>query len=552
MKRVILLVCVSFLISAVCPPAWSAWQQNGVPVSTANFEQQQPLVIPDGSGGAIIAWLDNRDLNYYDLYAQRVNFAGNTLWTANGVVLSTGPVTIFDGVPDGAGGAFIGVAGVGGGGIYLQHVDLSGNLDWSPSGVSLATGGVDGGMISDGAGGVIVAWAGPFADHDVRAQHVDAAGNALWTAGGVVLCTRATYYGQISVVPDGGAGAVVTWVNTDYVSSDMDVYARRVDASGTALWTADGVLVCDNPNNGPYTASYAVIASDGAGGAFVAYNKWINNVPELYAQRVDGSGTVAWAGDGVALGPSNFYDFPEIVADGVGGAIVAWAQGDIYAQKLDGSGNLLWTSGGAPVCTAANDQVNLSLVADGSGGAIFAWDDWRAGGFPEVGDVYAHRLDAGGSPLWASDGVQLCNSSSGWGTSVALDGAGGAIVAWTDGRNASDDVFAQRVLLTGEIPSAVDRPTRGPSLVASEVYPNPFSGAAWIELNVPTPSPVRIEVFDVSGRSVRSIEIRNVAGFRRVEFDGRDESGRVLAGGVYFCRVEAAGETLTRKMVISR
>jgi len=42
------------------------------------------------------------------------------------------------------------------------------------------------------------------------------------------------------------------------------------------------------------------------------------------------------------------------------------------------------------------------------------------------------------------------------------------------------------------------------------------------------------------------------AGWRDVEFDGRNDNGDLLASGVYFYRVNAAGETHTRKMVIGR
>lgn len=42
------------------------------------------------------------------------------------------------------------------------------------------------------------------------------------------------------------------------------------------------------------------------------------------------------------------------------------------------------------------------------------------------------------------------------------------------------------------------------------------------------------------------------AGWQQVRFDGRDNEGRVLASGVYFCRVEAGGSVATKKMIIAR
>jgi flagellar hook assembly protein FlgD len=39
------------------------------------------------------------------------------------------------------------------------------------------------------------------------------------------------------------------------------------------------------------------------------------------------------------------------------------------------------------------------------------------------------------------------------------------------------------------------------------------------------------------------------AGVHRIRWDGRDESGRSVANGVYFLRLRALGRTLTTKAV---
>lgn len=64
---------------------------------------------------------------------------------------------------------------------------------------------------------------------------------------------------------------------------------------------------------------------------------------------------------------------------------------------------------------------------------------------------------------------------------------------------------------------------------------------------------MEIQVFDVAGRRVRDERTSQLAaGWRDVAFDGRDDSGRMLPSGVYFYRVNAAGATITKKMVIAR
>ncbi len=53
------------------------WTANGVPICTADSNQTNPTAVCDGSGGAIIAWQDNRSGNY-DIYASRIFQNGST------------------------------------------------------------------------------------------------------------------------------------------------------------------------------------------------------------------------------------------------------------------------------------------------------------------------------------------------------------------------------------------------------------------------------------------------------------------------------------------
>jgi hypothetical protein len=121
---------------------------------------------------------------------------------------------------------------------------------------------------------------------------------------------------------------------------------------------------------------------------------------------------------------------------------------------------------------------------------------------------------------------------------------------WEDPRTGFEDVYAQRVTLAGDIPVDVGA-ARSPSLIVSEAFPNPFAGTASFFVELVAPATVDVGVFDVAGRSVRTMTLGEGVS-HRVEFNGRDEQGRLLPSGVYFCRVRAAGETVTRKIVIAR
>jgi hypothetical protein len=81
--------------------------------------------------------------------------------------------------------------------------------------------------------------------------------------------------------------------------------------------------------------------------------------------------------------------------------------------------------------------------------------------------------------------------------------------------------------------------------------PNPFNPTTEIAYELNVDSQVRIDVFDATGEKVSTL----VNGFRRagksfVRWDGRNEAGNQLASGVYFYRLRAGGDTVTRKMVL--
>jgi hypothetical protein len=79
--------------------------------------------------------------------------------------------------------------------------------------------------------------------------------------------------------------------------------------------------------------------------------------------------------------------------------------------------------------------------------------------------------------------------------------------------------------------------------------PNPFKVVTKIRFTVPERSRVDLSVFDAAGRRVTTIVSGDrPAGAHEVSWDGTDNSGRRVSAGVYFCRLEAGKETMTRKL----
>ncbi|MEE8577620.1 MAG: T9SS type A sorting domain-containing protein, partial [candidate division Zixibacteria bacterium] len=82
-------------------------------------------------------------------------------------------------------------------------------------------------------------------------------------------------------------------------------------------------------------------------------------------------------------------------------------------------------------------------------------------------------------------------------------------------------------------------------------YPNPFNPSTQIEFALPRPGEVKLEVFNILGRQVRSLLNQTVpAGRHRISFDGRSDSGKLLSSGVYFYRLMTEDYKESKKMVL--
>ena len=111
---------------------------------------------------------------------------------------------------------------------------------------------------------------------------------------------------------------------------------------------------------------------------------------------------------------------------------------------------------GVPLCTAGGDQLESVMTPDGAGGAIVAWTDHRGG---PAADIYAGRVDALGNLLWTPNGVPVCTDASNQSApAIASDGVGGVVVASEDSRFGHGSIFAQRLKAANGEWGPPDRP----------------------------------------------------------------------------------------------
>jgi len=109
-------------------------------------------------------------------------------------------------------------------------------------------------------------------------------------------------------------------------------------------------------------------------------------------------------------------------------------------------------------------------------------------------------------------------------------------------------------LRTGGAVSAVtENEAPPPPALLEAAEPNPFAQGTKIAWTLPHTGPVRLAIYDVSGR-VRKVLVDDAlpVGRQTVDWDGRDEGGRRLSAGVYFAALTFEGRLETQKLVLAR
>ncbi len=458
MRRFILLLLAGSLFAS----GEFLWVENGVSVRQGVHIEWQRTGDEGLPGELIFGWSDTRTGDR-DIYVQKIDSTGQLLWGETGI-----RATVADGrqedpvmVSDGAGGAFLAWIDYRDdeyGDVYAQHLDAAGNLSWDPAGVPIAVnaGSQQTANMARGAAGVAyVIW-----DDGSLSESGDIFGTVLslsgpLAAGGTngLAVVSATGTQTNHSIETSGSEAVVVWRDTRD-SNDPDIYGQRLDVNFTGLWGENGTLICGAASD----QVYPKVAPADADRVAVS---WLDNrahiKTDVYSQLLDANGNAVWAVDGIALTSlGSEQNASRVKSNGVDRIYYVWqdfrnnAQDpDIFMQSLDLNGTPVWADGGIPVSQADLKQLQPRFTLSENGGMYVTWLDERNGGYPQS-DIYVQHVSPAGDMSFVNDGLALTNGKKYQnGGLVRSDGNGGALIIWSNASTGSIGITAQHVRAGG-------------------------------------------------------------------------------------------------------
>ena len=465
-----LLLCISMIFTQF------NWNENGIPIRQGYHIEWQRTADVGNNGEVIFAWSDTR-IGDRDVYAKKIDAAGNDLWGSEGIAVinASGRQEDPQLVSDGQGGAYVIWKDYrdepDDGDFYAQHILSDGTLAWNSSGIALTN--VPGkqsspNLCKDGQGGAFSIWKDESQGSgipDLYGTHLGPNESDIINPGvGVLLNSSELSYGGVSLETSAQGSAILVWSYSSGANQG-DLFAQRIDENCNTLWSTpeeggipiyEGLGVQESPRVTYYDENYSIIVwEDDQSGD-----------DDVYAHFVNMDGALLYPNP-IAVSTAEDRQYkPRVKANNLG-AYVIWydlrnnlgatpVNNDIYMQRLTVENGLEWDSAVAVASSDLSvDHTEARLTVDASGNAFATWMDDRLieGSY----DISIQRVNSDGMLLLNTDQSSICIASNRQENPIVRqDGNGGAFVIWGDARLGSVGIYSQHLSSNGIASLTID------------------------------------------------------------------------------------------------
>ncbi len=355
-------------------------------------------------------------------------------------------------------------------------------------------------------GSVLYLTSGQVDNSDAEVALTMANGSMIQRATGTIT-SAPTFAGLVDLRYTSTAAAVTTGPEVPAAAGVLDDFTLSGD-QGVALGSALRVGgVCTIAGSDLVTGAYSVAMGPAA------------TLVESAGTTVVGTATASRT---VALGAGESFGGLglELTAAGAAPGVTTVTRTTGTARNVNGSSGI---ERAFQVVAAINTGLNATVV--------FRYDDSELAAVTESTLALFTSLNGGTS--WT-------------GPSGTLDAAANTVTA--SGLGSLGILTGSTSFISGVGDELVPLRSRLVSL-----YPNPFNPMTNVVFELEQSGPVEVGIYDVRGQLVHTLASGVMASGRyEMTWRGQDNAGRALASGVYFCRMQADGNTQTRKLVLAR
>jgi hypothetical protein len=197
------------------------------------------------------------------------------------------------------------------------------------------------------------------------------------------------------------------------------------------------------------------------------------------------------------------------------------------------------------------------MIVDGGDGQITgdgAYEKPTWGQGPHEGAVYVVAGSSGQISGGALNHPVMVHASLNLLGSVVVDIQDAELHAvFLDDHGIEQDEFTIVKGTVTSVPVSTPPPAVPAPLILSAASPNPFASETRLAFSVPKDGTVRMAIYDVQGRRVRTlIDGKVPQGDHEVNWTGADLRSRPVAQGIYFAVLEFEGERRVRKLAVTR
>ena len=232
----------------------------------------------------------------------------------------------------------------------------------------------------------------------------------IWQENGIPIRQGVHIEWQRTLCPGEPGNMIFVWSDTRYGS--RNIFAQKVDSTGSLLWGTGGAAVTNLPGR----QEDPVAITDGDGGAFIAWVDYrFDEEGDIFIQHINNQGNIMMDNNGEALARVDGRHLTiNMCTDSLGGVFVAWQDkrnfldDDIYGTHVSSSYEIIAPSSGVSIIQMNGNQGAKSLEYAGNNEATIIWSDTRSG---SGNDIYCQKINMNMEKIFAEEGLEVSATS---------------------------------------------------------------------------------------------------------------------------------------------